>query len=141
MSRFTKLDLDELPVAPRDDLGHFVGKECPECGNGKLVYEGNGHWRCDGLADPEDDNKPLDACAYQHDDGDPATPQKAAKKEPPVGWNCFKAGGLPELSDYTEEDIGGPARDMLARYRAACPGEGQASNDSNSPTASRESQG
>jgi hypothetical protein len=80
MSRFTKLDLDELPVAPRDDLGHFVGKECPECGNGKLVYEGNGHWRCDGLADPEDENKPLDACTYQHDDGDPATPQRKPQK-------------------------------------------------------------
>jgi hypothetical protein len=34
-----------------------------------------------------------------------------------------------------------PDAPQAARYRAACPGEGQDSSASNSPTASRESQG
>lgn len=74
MSRFSQLDLDEHPM-PRGERGKFVGKGCPVCGNGKLVYEGCGHWRCDGLADPEDVTKPLVACEYSHNDGEPTHPE------------------------------------------------------------------
>lgn len=69
MKTFTRLDLDELaPIGPREPDGKFVSKSCPVCGNGTLVYEGLGIWRCDGLADPEDENKPLVACEYTHAD-------------------------------------------------------------------------
>lgn len=44
---------------------------CPDinCG-GTLRYEGEGHWRCDGLVDPNDENKPLLACPFVHFQGD-----------------------------------------------------------------------
>lgn len=50
-----------LQGAPRLRNGHFVGRDCPECG-GKLQPEGDGDWRCDGLIDPEDPRKELEAC-------------------------------------------------------------------------------
>ena len=53
----------------RDHRGHFVRVDCPECGNGRLQNEGNGYWRCDGLADPGHPNKPLEACSFTHMDG------------------------------------------------------------------------
>lgn len=58
---------------PRDNKGHFVPLLCPapNCGSGKLQYEGNGVWRCDGLAEPERDDQPLFACPYAHFDGEP----------------------------------------------------------------------
>lgn len=61
---------------PRDDKGHFIPLDCPrwQCGCGKLRHEGRGYWKCDGLADPEDVNKPLVECSFSHFDGDPYTP-------------------------------------------------------------------
>ncbi len=60
---------------PYDDRGRFVQLECADknC-DGKLVYEADarfgGHWRCDGLVDPNDDRKELQACPRTHFDGD-----------------------------------------------------------------------
>lgn len=50
-------------VLPRNYRGRLVSPYCPECGNGTLFLEG-GLWRCDGLADPEDENLPLDRCEF-----------------------------------------------------------------------------
>lgn len=73
--RFTEPDLDERePVAPHDQLGRFLDKKCPVCGNGTLKYQGNGHWRCDGLDDPNDSEKSLIACENTHEDGTPIKP-------------------------------------------------------------------
>lgn len=56
---------------PRDDHGHFVPLECPVSGcDGKLVHEGDGIWQCNGLVDPDDENKQLEACRYAHFDGE-----------------------------------------------------------------------
>lgn len=56
---------------PRDNRGHFVPLSCPYFGcSGRLVYEGRGIWRCDGLIDPEDENKELEACGFFHVDGE-----------------------------------------------------------------------
>lgn len=69
-----------LDHTPRDDKGHFVPLDCPNpfCSAGKLVYEphtytyaAGGIWRCDGLVDPDDSNKELEACTFSHCDGDP----------------------------------------------------------------------
>lgn len=37
--------------------------DCPVCGNGKLKREEYG-WRCNGLADPDNNSLPLVACEY-----------------------------------------------------------------------------
>lgn len=52
-----------LPL--RDDRGRFVPLTCPRpnC-DGKLHYEGNGVWHCDGLVDPENPQNELQACNY-----------------------------------------------------------------------------
>jgi hypothetical protein len=61
---------------PRDDKGHFVPRACPnpDC-SGILQAEhepGTGLvWRCDGLIDPNDPNKELEACEFSHIDGQP----------------------------------------------------------------------
>ena len=57
---------------PQDNLGRFVPLTCPDinCG-GVLRYEGDGCWRCDGLVDPNDDDKPLFACPFRHYQGEP----------------------------------------------------------------------
>lgn len=81
MNKFTLLDIDEMEpmkAGPRDSHGQFIPRDCPICQNGKLTYE-RGVWRCDGLIDPEDDNKPLAACENVHFDGDPK-PTNAADK-------------------------------------------------------------
>ena len=59
---------------PRDDKGRYVSRECPmpNCGGGTLHYEGDGTWRCDGLAEPERADQELFACPYVHFDGEPA---------------------------------------------------------------------
>ena len=65
--------------APRDNKGHFVPLDCPDplCG-GRLQedsgYRGETIWTCDGLVDPEDDNKELQACNFSHRPGDPYQP-------------------------------------------------------------------
>jgi hypothetical protein len=66
-----KGDRHEVSRMPYDEAGHFVSKQCPIEGcDGKLVYEGNGSWACDGLVDPNDENKELEACLYAHFDGE-----------------------------------------------------------------------
>lgn len=59
---------------PYDERGRFVPLACPHLGcDGKLVREvhhGWACWRCDGLIDPDDVSKPLDACEFQHVDGE-----------------------------------------------------------------------
>lgn len=57
---------------PYDERGRKVSMECtnPDC-CGTLQYAGNGTWECDGLVDPNDPNKELDACAFTHQDGEP----------------------------------------------------------------------
>lgn len=61
------------PKLPYDDKGRYVSLSCPlaECGAGTLRYESDGMWHCDGLIDPGDDDKPLEACWYFHIDGKP----------------------------------------------------------------------
>src|SRR5688572_3688054 len=59
------------PKFPRDDQGRSVPRACPVCDCGVLQYEGDGFWRCDGLADPDDTNKELQACTFTHEDGKP----------------------------------------------------------------------
>lgn len=61
---------------PRDSRGHFISRDCPECGSGRLQPdEPQGWWRCDGLAAPDRDDQPLYACTYSHEDGtDPWPP-------------------------------------------------------------------
>lgn len=58
---------------PYDNHGQFVPLECPraQCGAGHLVHEGDGVWACDGLADPENDDKELECCSHMHIDGKP----------------------------------------------------------------------
>lgn len=55
---------------PFDAKGRYVPLNCPECGNGTLRHQGGGSWSCDGLADPEHPDKPLEACTYSHENGD-----------------------------------------------------------------------
>jgi hypothetical protein len=63
---------------PRDDKGHFVPLDCPNplCGGRLQRNEMYGHeiWTCDGLVDPEDDHKELQACEFSHRPGDPYQP-------------------------------------------------------------------
>lgn len=61
-----------LRIRPFDHTGRFIPLACPnpDCGAGTLRYEGNGEWRCDGLADPGRTDKPLEACPTVHFDGD-----------------------------------------------------------------------
>lgn len=61
---------------PIDDKGRFVPLTCPDinCG-GELRLEADPMtgalvWRCDGLIDPCDDNKPLEACSFTHWQGE-----------------------------------------------------------------------
>lgn len=56
---------------PHDDKGRFVSTKCNLCDCGELRHEGDGHWRCDGLLDPEDPDKELEPCHAYHDDGEP----------------------------------------------------------------------
>ena len=58
------------PRRPFDRLGQYVPMQCPRCGSGALVYEGNKFWRCSGLDDPNDENKELIACEWFHIDGE-----------------------------------------------------------------------
>ena len=59
------------PQRPQDDAGRFVPIACPDINcDGTLRYEGEGVWRCDGLVDPNDENKPLEACSFSHRQGD-----------------------------------------------------------------------
>lgn len=55
---------------PRNPDGRYIEtKLCPVCGNGELlpcedIIGFGGTWECNGLDDPNDDNKPLVACDY-----------------------------------------------------------------------------
>lgn len=49
-------------MSPRNTAGKFVSADCAACGNGVFRYEGDGIYRCDGLATPERDDQPLYAC-------------------------------------------------------------------------------
>ena len=65
---------------PRDDKGRFVPLDCPNplC-SGRLQQDhefGREVWTCDGLVDPEDDNKELEACTFAHVPGDPYQPSR-----------------------------------------------------------------
>lgn len=62
------------PKAPKDEKGRFISRDCGCCGYGTLQHEGNGVWRCDGLADPEHDDMPLIECPQLHIDGEPFVP-------------------------------------------------------------------
>jgi hypothetical protein len=61
---------------PYDEQGKFVKTDCPRanCGAGSLKPEGDGTWRCDGLATPKHDDLPLVACDFTHQDGQPYNP-------------------------------------------------------------------
>jgi hypothetical protein len=72
-----------IPIFPRDSKGRAVRRDCSDCGNGTLQYEGDGIWRCDGLADPGHDDKPLIACPRIHIDGEDDPPNDPA--QPPRG--------------------------------------------------------
>ena len=54
-------------MIPRDDKGRIISRRCsnPEC-DGILHYEGEGVWVCDGLLDPNDPAKELEACMNTH---------------------------------------------------------------------------
>lgn len=57
-----------MPKAPRNKHGQVLSRICPECDCGTLQCERTAFgfvWRCDGLADPNDPNKPLEACGYE----------------------------------------------------------------------------
>jgi len=60
-------------MKPQDDKGRFVPMACPlpNCGVGTLQHEGNGIWRCDGLAYPQRDEQELEACEFTHISGEP----------------------------------------------------------------------
>lgn len=55
---------------PRDENGRFVPLACPvpTC-DGTLRYQGHRSWECDGLVDPENTNRELQACTFDHLDG------------------------------------------------------------------------
>jgi hypothetical protein len=58
---------------PRDNRGRAVKQgPCDKCGYRQLQYEGDGSWLCNGLADPQHDDKPLIECPHYHIDGEPA---------------------------------------------------------------------
>lgn len=61
---------------PRDNLGRYVPLDCPRenCGCGRLHYDRDGIWACDGLADPGSPEKPLEACTFIHIDGEAYEP-------------------------------------------------------------------
>lgn len=67
---------------PRDARGHFVPLDCPNaaCSAGRLMYEGNGWWTCDGLADPGDPRLEVDCCPMTHMDGTAYEPIKDSSK-------------------------------------------------------------
>lgn len=60
---------------PYDEKGRFVSLVCPDedC-DGFLVPEkdllGLECWRCNGLVDPNDSDKDLEACEFVHIDGE-----------------------------------------------------------------------
>lgn len=64
----------KAPTTPRDHLGHFVPTDCPRCGCGVLRFDGDGHWRCDGLDDPGTTDQELIACEFGHVDGEEYLP-------------------------------------------------------------------
>jgi hypothetical protein len=53
---------------PRLKNGRFISADCPDCGYGTLQPEGR-DWRCNGLADPEDERKELIECERSIIDG------------------------------------------------------------------------
>lgn len=68
--------MNNLPLYPRGHDGRYFSFRagCPVCGD-KVVCDGveygRAHFHCTGLVDPNDENKPLEACDFQYFDGDP----------------------------------------------------------------------
>lgn len=47
------------------ETGRFIKTECPDLNcDGHLEYEGDYFSRCNGLVDPNDETKELQACEY-----------------------------------------------------------------------------
>jgi hypothetical protein len=65
------MNFDPKASGPRDDKGRFIPTLCNQCGDGHLRHQGDRLWACDGLLDPEDPNKELEACPAYHFDGSP----------------------------------------------------------------------
>lgn len=61
---------------PYDENGRFVPRDCPVCGDGKLQYTARLTWECDGLCDPNDTQKELQTCAFDHIDGQQYLPRR-----------------------------------------------------------------
>ena len=72
-------------LAPRDERGRFVSRDCPlpECGYGTLQHEGDGFWACDGLADPGNGGELIE-CPHSHWDGEPVRARLAGQKDNPL---------------------------------------------------------
>lgn len=74
--------MTQTDARPRDKTGRFIPIVCPECSSGDMVLE-DGFWRCNGLADPGDDSKPLEACSYSVE-----APIGTRKDQPRESWWC-----------------------------------------------------
>lgn len=82
---------------PYDNKGHKVPFDCPNpnC-SGRLQPETTSAecktiWRCDGLVDPNDPRKELEACEFTHTDGDLYT----RSNEEYLAW-LVSTGKLPQ---------------------------------------------
>lgn len=82
---------DTTERRPYDDNGRFVPIKCELCDAGSLRHMGNGFWSCDGLLDPEDADKELQACPAFHQDGEARVvlePPRPRGVDLPDGGQC-----------------------------------------------------
>lgn len=82
---------------PYDEKGRKVSRLCPnlDC-DGTLQPEidpltNKTRWCCDGLVDPNDTNKELEACMFSHVDGEPYN----ASAETYAAWMAQKGFAQP----------------------------------------------